>query len=137
MTHPVIWTYFLLANLPFQDFPNHIYCLQHLKWICKETVPNSPGRKHSCNHPPLYWKIQGCWQLPGPYSSAMPNWRVLKFLLDFYSIEKLSVHAEWRLLRLRLTSSPSSHLSLPSSKQENNKTSLILISTHCTSRLPG
>lgn len=100
VTHPVIWTHFILANLPFQDFPNHIYCLQHLKRIWGEAVHDSPGRMHSCNHPPLHWKIQGCWQLLGPYSHAMPNRRWLAFLLDFCSTEKLFLQAEWRFFSL-------------------------------------
>lgn len=127
MTHPVIWTHFILANFPFQDFPNHIYCLQHLKRIWREAVHGSPGRTRSCNHPPLHWKIQGCWQLLGPSSHAMPNGRVLAFLLDFCSTEKLSLQAGWRFFGLRLPSSSFSPLSLPSRKQENTKWVLFLL----------
>lgn len=133
MTHPVIWTHFILANLPFQDFPNHIYCLQHLKRIWRETVHGSPGRTHSCNHPPLHWKIQGCWQLLGPYSHAMPNGRWLAFLLDFCSTEKLL----WRQ-NGGLWSQASIFLFLSSliAIAQAGKHKMSLISTHGPSSLP-
>lgn len=127
MTHPLIWTHFILANLPFQDFLNHIYCLQHLKQIWREAVHGSPGRTHSCNHPLLHWKIPGCWQLLGPSSHAMPKGRVLVFLLDFCSTEKLSLQEGWRFFGLRLPSYSSSPLSLPLHKQENTKWALFLL----------
>ena len=56
----MIWTSFILANLHFQDFHNHIYHWQHLKWTCKlkrslvqpETIFTTFTVVHQCTRKP-------------------------------------------------------------------------------------
>lgn len=132
MTHSVIWTHFILANLPFQDFPNHIYCLQHLKRIWREVVHGSSGRTHSCTllqSPIFALENQGVLAAAGTPQSchakqegiSVSTWLLLHRKAFFF------FQAEWRFFGLGIPSFSSSPLSWPSRKQKNTKWTLFLL----------